>query len=71
MHPIDIIVGKNLRVFRSSRGKSQDELGSAVGVSFQQIQKYERGSSVAITAAGRPDDPKTFQMVCHTKGGKQ
>lgn len=29
------------------------------------------GSSAAITAAGRPDDPKSFQMICHAKGDIQ
>ncbi len=40
---IDAIVGKNIRLHRTHRGMSQDELGKAVGVSFQQIQKYENG----------------------------
>ncbi len=29
------------------------------------------GSSMAITAAGRPDDPRSAQMVCHLAGEKQ
>lgn len=29
------------------------------------------GSSAAVTAAGRPDDPISFQMMCHLQGGKQ
>lgn len=40
---IDIYIGKNLRHFRSQRGISQEELGSFLGKTFQQIQKYERG----------------------------
>ncbi len=40
-----IIIGKNLRNLRESRGLSQTVLGHALGVSFQQIQKYERGES--------------------------
>lgn len=39
------IIGKNLRNLRESRGLSQTMLGHALGVSFQQIQKYERGDS--------------------------
>ncbi len=39
------IIGKNLRNLRESRGLSQTVLGHALGVSFQQIQKYERGDS--------------------------
>lgn len=39
------LIGKNLRNLRESRGLSQTTLGHALGVSFQQIQKYERGDS--------------------------
>ena len=42
---IDIEVGLNLRRMRLARGFSQTELGNALGVSFQQIQKYERGAN--------------------------
>lgn len=42
-HPIDIIVGENLRRLRVDAGLSQTELGRHIGVSFQQIQKYENG----------------------------
>lgn len=41
--PVDIYVGKRLRIIRKSLGISQDELGSLVGVAGQQIQKYEAG----------------------------
>jgi len=42
-HPVDIHVGKRLRFRRSILGMSQQELGKSVGVTFQQVQKYERG----------------------------
>ena len=42
-HPVDVHVGGRLRQRRSVLGMSQDELGTSVGVTFQQIQKYERG----------------------------
>jgi transcriptional regulator with XRE-family HTH domain len=42
-HPVDIHVGERLKVRRVSLGMSQEHLGEAVGVTFQQIQKYERG----------------------------
>lgn len=38
---IDIHIAKKLRQFRLFSGLTQEELGSLVGVSFQQIQKYE------------------------------
>ncbi len=42
-HPVDIHVGKRLRLRRSMLGMSQDSLGKEIGVTFQQVQKYERG----------------------------
>ncbi len=42
-HFIDILIGKRIRHRRISIGLSQKELGSHLGVSFQQIQKYEKG----------------------------
>ena len=42
---IDIHVGKRLRQRRSLLGLSQENLGGSVGVTFQQIQKYERGAN--------------------------
>ena len=39
----DAEIGKRLRALRLRRGRSQSNLGEALGVSFQQIQKYERG----------------------------
>ena len=41
--PIDIHVGSRLRVRRNLVGLSQEQLGKALGLTFQQIQKYERG----------------------------
>ncbi len=40
---IDILIGKRIRHRRISMSLSQKELGSYLGVSFQQIQKYEKG----------------------------
>jgi transcriptional regulator with XRE-family HTH domain len=41
--PIDVYVGKRMRQRRSLLGMSQGKLGEALGISFQQVQKYERG----------------------------
>ncbi len=41
--PVDIHVGARLRLRRNLLGMSQDQLGKASGLTFQQIQKYERG----------------------------
>jgi transcriptional regulator with XRE-family HTH domain len=42
-HPVDIHVGRRLRLRRTILGMSQEAIGNAIGVTFQQIQKYERG----------------------------
>src|SRR6218665_1246703 len=44
-HKVDIEVGKKSRVQRTMRKMSQTELGNRIGVTFQQVQKYERGSN--------------------------
>lgn len=42
-HPVDVHVGNRLRTRRTMLGMTQETLGDSVGVTFQQIQKYERG----------------------------
>ena len=42
-HPIDVHVGKRLRQKRTLMGLSQAAIANAIGVTFQQVQKYERG----------------------------
>jgi len=44
-NPIDIHVGARLRQRRTLLGMSQGKLGDTVGLTFQQIQKYERGAN--------------------------
>jgi transcriptional regulator with XRE-family HTH domain len=43
--PIDIHIGKRLRIKRKSAGLSQTRLGEMLGVTYQQIQKYERADN--------------------------
>lgn len=43
--PIDVHVGRRLRLRRTLLNISQEQLALAVGVTFQQIQKYERGTN--------------------------
>src|SRR5262249_30945554 len=43
--PIDAVVGRTIRALRLSKGASQGALGRRLGVSFQQIQKYENGTN--------------------------
>jgi transcriptional regulator with XRE-family HTH domain len=44
-NPIDIHVGGRVRLRRTLLGMSQEKLAEAIGLTFQQVQKYERGSS--------------------------
>jgi transcriptional regulator with XRE-family HTH domain len=44
-NPLDIALGARIRIRRKSLGFSQDDLASQVGLTFQQIQKYERGAN--------------------------
>jgi transcriptional regulator with XRE-family HTH domain len=43
--PIDVHVGRLVRVQRMARGLTQTELGNRIGVTFQQVQKYESGTN--------------------------
>ncbi|MET0337915.1 MAG: helix-turn-helix transcriptional regulator [Caulobacter sp.] len=47
---VDIHVGSRVRLQRKLRGLSQTNLGQVIGLTFQQVQKYERGAS-RISAA--------------------
>jgi transcriptional regulator with XRE-family HTH domain len=54
-HPVDVYVGSRLRAERMAKGWSQTDLAQALGLSFQQVQKYEKGAnrisaSVVVTA---------------------
>lgn len=44
-HPVDLYVGARLRIRRKVLGFSQTQLAEALGITFQQIQKYERGAN--------------------------
>jgi transcriptional regulator with XRE-family HTH domain len=43
--PIDVHVGSRVRLRRTLLGMSQERLGNAIGLTFQQVQKYERGAN--------------------------
>lgn len=49
--PRDVEIGKRMRALRLERGLSQTELGTLLDVTFQQVQKYEKGAN--RVAAGR------------------
>ena len=43
--PTDVHVGQKLREARLAKGMTQTDLGNALGISFQQVQKYEKGTN--------------------------
>ena len=42
---VDKIVGRNIRIYRLAKGLSQTDLANKLGITFQQIQKYEKGTN--------------------------
>lgn len=44
-HPVDVYVGVRLRAVRRSASMSQEQLATVLGLTFQQIQKYETGAN--------------------------
>jgi transcriptional regulator with XRE-family HTH domain len=44
-HPVDSHVGRRIRQRRMLMGMSQEKLGEAIGLTFQQVQKYERAAN--------------------------
>jgi transcriptional regulator with XRE-family HTH domain len=42
-HPVDVLVGKRVRARRTELGMSQTQLAEILEITFQQVQKYERG----------------------------
>jgi len=58
---IDQKIGSVIRMRRAKLGVSQTELGSALGVTFQQIQKYENGGN-AVASTRIPDLCKILEI---------
>ena len=59
---IDKKIGSVIRMQRVKLGLSQTELGNALGVTFQQIQKYERGTN-AVASTRISDLCRTLEMT--------
>lgn len=45
IQPVDVHVGQRIRALRVQRGLSQQSLADAAGLTFQQVQKYEKGTN--------------------------
>jgi transcriptional regulator with XRE-family HTH domain len=74
-NPVDIHVGLRIRTARMAAGLSQERLGNALGLTFQQVQKYEKGMN--RVGAGRLSDvakilavPVTFFFENRAGGDK-
>lgn len=59
--PVDVHVGGRLRLLRTARRLSLEELGRRIGVTYQQIQKYETGAN-RISASTLYRIARTFEM---------
>jgi len=44
-NPVDVHVGSRIRLRRTLVGMSQEKLGDGLGITFQQVQKYEKGTN--------------------------
>ena len=42
-NPVDVYVGTRLKIRRTELGLSQNKIGEMTGITFQQVQKYEKG----------------------------
>jgi len=60
-HPVDVHVGKRVRHRRWMVGMTQQQLGEAVGIKFQQIQKYETGMN-RVSASRLWDIAKAMEV---------
>ena len=63
--PVDVYVGARVRARRLELGISQEKLANAIGLTFQQVQKYEKGSnrissSRLVQLANALEAPPTF-----------
>jgi transcriptional regulator with XRE-family HTH domain len=74
--PVDYEIGQRVRVFREAAGMSQTDLGTATGVTFQQIQKYEKGANrlagsrlVKVAQALKCKPADLFGELGETNGG--
>ena len=62
-HPFDVEVGRRILMRRREMGLSQTALGQAVGITFQQVQKYEAGAN-RVSASRLFDMARVLQTSC-------
>jgi len=70
-HPIDQFVGGRVRQQRMFVGMSQEQLGEKLGLTFQQIQKYEKGAN-RVSASRLWEMSKIFDVpICYFFEGNE
>ena len=62
-NPVDKYVGSRVRMRRIMLGMSQEKLGEALGLTFQQVQKYEKGTN-RVGASRLQQIPKYCRYLC-------
>jgi transcriptional regulator with XRE-family HTH domain len=62
---IDVLVGQNIRTLRNLNGMSQTLLGEKLGITFQQVQKYEKGTN-RVSASSLYELAKVFGVGVET-----
>ncbi|WP_370868358.1 helix-turn-helix domain-containing protein [Phenylobacterium sp.] len=62
IHPVDLHVGQRLRLRRRELKVTQGDLAGRLGISFQQVQKYERGMN-------RLSASRLYEIACVLKVG--
>lgn len=74
--PVDMTIGARVRMRRKSLGLSQGALASRIGVTFQQVQKYERGvnrisGSMLVSVAEGLDTSVAWLVGEEGRGGEE
>ena len=62
-NPVDKYVGSRVRMRRIMLGMSQEKLGEALGLTFQQVQKYEKGTN-RVGASRLSRSPRYCRCRC-------
>jgi transcriptional regulator with XRE-family HTH domain len=71
-NPVDTHVGSRVRMRRLMLEMSQEKLGDALGLTFQQVQKYEKGANRIGAPRCRTDDIGEIfgaDFICADRGG--
>ena len=68
--PVDVHVGGRVKVRRTLIGMSQEELGKHVGLTFQQIQKYEKGRDRIAASAPTQTDGSGWSQASRGSAGQ-